>query len=368
LFYCSIVLLFYCSIVLLFYCSIVLLLINPAKIISLPTMILVTGGTGLVGSQLLFDLTSSGEKVRALRRAESNMNVVNRLFAASPQLLQNIEWFEGNVNDFFSIEEAMDGVDTVYHSAAFISFYPSDNNKMMKVNVEGTANMVNMAMKNGIKRFCHVSSVAAIGRNAGDEFVDENSWWKTSKQNSNYAISKYGGEREVWRAIEEGLSAFIVNPTIIIGPGNWTSGSTQMFSQVWKGLSFYTDGSTGFVDSRDVSKSAIMLMKKGIENERYIINSENVTYRYVFDLIAENFGRKKATIRVTPFMAELGWRFERAKSLFTSGKPMITKETARNSLMKWNYSNEKIKKEIGIDFISVEESIKFACEAFLKVI
>ena len=329
-------------------------------------MILVTGGTGLVGSHILFDLASSGKRVRALRRKNSNMSVIHRLFSSSPEYLNNIEWVEGELNDLFSLEKAMIDVDTIYHSAALISFYQSDRNKMMKVNAEGTANVVNMAIKNGVRRFCHLSSVAALGRNAGERYVDENSWWKNSSKNSNYAISKYGGEREVWRAMEEGLSAFILNPSIIIGAGNWNSGSAQMVSQVWKGLPFYTNGITGFVDVRDVSKAALILMEKGIRNERFIINSENVSYKYVFDQIAENLKRKNPWIRVSSPLAEFGWRLEIIRSLFSRNKPMITKETARNGLMQWNYSNEKIKKEIGIEFISVEQSVRDTCEYFLK--
>jgi dihydroflavonol-4-reductase len=329
-------------------------------------MILVTGGTGLIGSQIIFDLVSSGKKIRALRRAGSNFKVIRRLFSKHPGLFDSIEWVIGDVSDVFSVDEAMKDIHTVYHSAAFISFYPSDKKKMHKINVEGTANVVNMAMKNNVSRFCHISSVASIGRTIGETFVDENSWWKTSSKNSNYAISKYGGEREVWRAMEEGLSAFIINPTIVIGPGDWNSGSTQMFSQVNKGISFYTDGSTGFVDSRDVSKAAILLMDKGVHDQRYIINSENVTYRYVFDLIAENLGKKKSSIKATPAMIEIGWRLETLKSAILGTKPMITKETARNGLMQWNYSNEKIIREIGIDFISVEESVRDTCRYFLE--
>ena len=329
-------------------------------------MILLTGGTGLVGSQLLFDLASSGKKVRAIYRKESKMNVVDRLFYSFPAFKENIEWFESDVTDQFSLEEALEGIDTVYHAAAFISFYPSERNRMMKINVGGTANMVNVALKKNIKRFCHISSVASLGRVSGEEILDENSWWKTSKDNSNYAISKYGGEREIWRGIEEGLSAFIINPSIVIGPGNWKSGSTQMFSQVWKGLPFYTEGFTGFVDVRDVSHSAIALMDKVVSNERFIINSENVSYRFVFDCIAENLGKKKAHIKVTPFLSEIGWRLEKIKSFLTNSRPMITKETAHSGMMQWHYSNEKIKKEIGIEFIRIEDSVKNAAGYFMK--
>ena len=177
-------------------------------------MILITGATGLVGACLLFDL-SKNESVRAMRRESSALDVVNRIFSADPTRLKNVEWVIGDVNDIYSLEDAFENVDVVYHSAALISFLPSEINLMMKVNVEGTANVVNRALSKKIKRFCHISSVAALGRVAGSETVDENNVWKTSAENSNYAISKYGGEREVWRGIEEGLSAFIINPTII---------------------------------------------------------------------------------------------------------------------------------------------------------
>ncbi len=329
-------------------------------------MILITGATGLVGSQLLFDLIASGNTVRAMRRKGSSMLSVDRLFFEHQDLKNKIIWVEGDVNDIYSIEDAMDGVDTVYHSAAFISFYPSDTSKMMKVNVEGTANMVNIAMKKNVGRFCHVSSVAALGRITGQANIDENSWWKTSKKNSNYAISKYGGEQEVWRGMEEGLSAFIISPSIILGPGNWESGSSQMFSRVWKGLRFYAPGSTGFVDVRDVSKSAIRLMEKGITGERYIINAENVSYRYVFDLIAKNLSRRASSFKVTKFLGGLAWRVEALRSFIFRSKSLITKETVNNGFMNWSYSNEKIIREIGIEFIKVEDSLAETCRFFLK--
>ncbi len=330
-------------------------------------MIFVTGGTGLIGSQLLFDIVKSGKRVRALKRPGSSLHIPRRLFSSQEEF-DRIEWVDGDVNDLFSLEESIKGVEAIYHSAAYISFNGKDRMKMFRVNVEGTANMVNLALKFGVKRFCHVSSTSALGRTSGETLVDEECWWKQSKENSNYGITKYSAEREVWRAMEEGLSAFIINPSIVIGPGNWRNGSTQMFSQVWKGLSFYSEGSTGFVDVRDVSKSALMLMEKGVENMRFIISSENVSYRKVFDLIAENLGKKKATIRVTPLMAGIGWRAESLLGLFTGKNPLVTKETARSAMSHWIYSNEKIKKEIGIEFISIEKSVRDSCEYFLREI
>jgi nucleoside-diphosphate-sugar epimerase len=328
-------------------------------------MILLTGGTGLVGSRILFDLASSGKSIRAIRRAKSNLLNVNRWFSARPELLPSVEWVEGDVTDIFSIEDALEGIDTVFHAAAHVSFDPSDKEKMMKVNAEGTANMVNTALKQKVKRFCHVSSTAALGRAPGGQTLDENSWWKTSKENTNYAISKYCGEREVWRGMEEGLDAFIINPSVVIGPGNWKSGSSQMFTRIWSGMPFYSEGLTGFVDVRDVSKAALTLMEKGVKNERYIINAENVSYRYVFDRIAEGLGKKKATLRVSPAWGEIGWRLVKIASWFSRSHPMITRETARSGFMQWRYSNEKIIRETGMHFISVKDSVNDACRFFL---
>ena len=329
-------------------------------------MIFVTGGTGLVGSHILLNLIASGKPVRALYRHGSDFEMLENLLANHGFRRDVIEWIEGDVNDLLLLDDALKGVEEVYHSAALVSFYPSDRKRMMKINVEGTANMVNMSMKNAVKRFCHVSSVATLDRSISDSLIDESSLWKSSPDNSNYAMSKYGGEREVWRAMEEGLSAFIVNPSIVIGPGSWKSGSTQMFSQVYKGLQFYVTGTTGFVDVRDVASSVIKLMNMGVSGERFILNSENLPYRVVFDAIAENLSKPRSRFRVNSFLCELGWRLERIRGLIMNDNPMITKETARSGLTHRAYSNQKIKNATGIDFILISKSIRDASVEFLK--
>jgi dihydroflavonol-4-reductase len=325
-------------------------------------MILVTGGTGLVGSQLLFDLTKAGNTVRALKRKTGSMHVVNRFFRGHENLLRQVEWMEGDVTDLFSLEDAMQGIRHIYHCAAFISFHRSDFSRMTKINTEGTANMVNMAMEAGVERFCYVSSTAALGRSDQNKTLTENSSWKTSIHNSGYAISKYGAEREVWRAMEEGLKAFIVNPSIIIGAGDMHSGSTALFGEVRKGLKFYSTGSSGFVDVRDVTRCMILLMKKNIHGERFIINGENISYREVINLIADGFHQSRPTIRVGNALSEIGWRIDAIRKFFSNTKSFITKETARNGQNHWIYSNEKIKKELGIEFTPMKDAIRHACE------
>lgn len=328
-------------------------------------MILVTGGTGLVGSHILLELTRKGKKCRALLRKESSTSLVEKLFAPHPELLKSVEWVEGDVTDVYSVFESLEGVEEVYHAAAMISFAPSEVKRMMKVNIEGTANMVNMSLEKGVKKFCHISSVAALGRTAEGQQIDEKSVWKTSSLNSNYAISKYGAEREVWRGIEEGLNAVVLNPTIILGPGDWNKGSAKMIQQVWKGLRFYTPGSTGFVDVRDVAKAAVLLMEKDIHAQRYILNAENVSYKYLFETIASNLHKPQPSIRVSPFLGEVAWRSIALAHVFSKNKPLITKETSRNAQRHWTYSNEKIIRETGMRFIPVSESLAHTCEVFL---
>ncbi len=329
-------------------------------------MILVTGGTGLVGSQLLFDLAKAGNNIRALKRNTSTMTVVNRIFRRHENLLKQIEWMDGDVTDLFSLEDAFLDVRQVYHCAALVSFLRADFKRMMKINTEGTANMVNTALESGVDRFCYVSSTASLGRSEENKMLTETSVWKTSKNNSGYAISKYGAEREVWRGMEEGLNAFIVNPSIIIGAGDLHGGSTALFGEVWKGLPFYPTGSSGFVDVRDVTSSMIQLMQKNIPGEKFIISAENISYRDVINFMADGFGKSRPTIRVGIVLSEIGWRVERARKYFSKTKPMITKETARNGQHTWNYSNQKIKTVLGIEFIPVKDAVKNVCDIFLK--
>ncbi|MEO8086451.1 MAG: NAD-dependent epimerase/dehydratase family protein [Bacteroidota bacterium] len=329
-------------------------------------MILVTGGTGIVGARLLFDLTSSGKKVRALKRASSKDDILDMAFAENLSLKNQIEWIQGTVTDVYDVMEAMKGVDEVYHCAAKVSFHGSEQKEIMKVNVEGTANMVNVALELGVKKFCHVSSIAALGRVEENKMMDENVFWKPSKYNSVYAISKYSSEREVWRAMEEGLKAVIVSPSIIIGPGNWKTGSSAMFRQVWKGMKYYSLGVNGFVDVRDVTASMTGLMEKNIFGERFIVSSENCSYRDIFNYIADSFQKPRPSIKVNGTLSELGWRAEKLRSFFLNKQPFITKETARNSQRKWYYSSEKIKKELGIQFIPISKSIADCAKIFVR--
>jgi len=335
-------------------------------------MVFVTGGTGFLGAHLIYHLLQKGKKVRALKRTSSNFDLFNRVFSFYPDsnqdIINSIEWEEGDVLDVYFLHRILEGVSEIYHAAAVVSFQPGDKRKMMIANIEGTANLVNVAIHQKIQNFCHVSSIAAIGRADNEKVIDENTIWKASKRNSNYAVSKYGAEREVWRGMEEGLNAVIVNPSIMLGPGELNSGTGKLISTVLNGLKFYTTGINGYIDVKDVAKVMIELVEKNISDERFILSAENLAYKEIFKYIALNIDKPEPPYKAKLWMGEAMWRLEYIKSQITRSKPLITKETAKTARNHYIYSNEKLIKAINYKFLPISESIKDACEYYLKVV
>jgi len=322
-------------------------------------MILVTGGSGMIGSRLLYDLCKAGHHVRALKRENSSLQLFEMYTEKEPELSKMVQWVDGNLLELDSLFSLCEGIDTVFHAAAIISFHPADVKHMEQVNIEGTANLVNICLTlPGFRYFAHVSSVATLGRISGQQKIDESTHWDPGTQPSNYAISKYGAEREVWRGISEGLPAVIVNPSIVLGPGDFNKGSAALFGKVKKGFPFYTEGGSGFVDVRDVSDALIFLWKKNILGERYILNSVDLNFKNLFDKMAEAMHTKKPSIKIRPWMASAAWPFFSLLSKITVAAPFVTKETAKSARSKYAYSSEKIKK-IGFSFRSIDECIEY---------
>lgn len=333
-------------------------------------MILVTGGTGMLGSQLLVQLTARGLPIKALRRKTSDLILARKMFdwySSDPDThWQQIQWVEGDLLDSIFLEELLEGVNQVYHCAAMVSFDPADRYKLHQVNTEGTARLVNALLLNPHIRLCHVSSIAAIGFNEDGNPADENTVWKYERHTSAYAYSKYNAEREVWRGIAEGLNAVIVNPSVILGPGNWQSGSSALFSLAYKGMPFYTHGTTGYVDVRDVARVMIRLMELSVSGERFVVSAANLSYEEFFTLTAKALHRRPPHIKIQPWMSEIAWRFYAIKGLITGKRPTITRETARNAQKKRSYSSEKLQKLIGFSYLPIGESIQHIAELFLK--
>jgi len=332
-------------------------------------MILVTGGTGLLGSHLLLDLVKAGKPVRAIKRHSSDTSMIRKVFAYyvnNPDTLaEKVHWVDADLMDFGAIEKALSGITEIYHAGAVVSFYPKDHKEMLRVNIEGTANLINMALEIKAGKFCYISSVATLGRAENNGVSTEETFWVPSKKNSVYSISKYGAEREVWRGMEEGLNALIVNPSVIMGPGFWEDNS-GLFRLVWEGLKYYTRGVNGYVDARDVSSVMISLMEKNMFGQRYICSAENLTYQQFFTLIAKYLGKPAPGIHVPNAMTAIAWRLEAVRAVFTGSKPEVTKEMATTTTQVYAYSNEKIQKALNFKFIPVDESIKEICSFFLK--
>ncbi len=331
-------------------------------------MILVTGGTGLVGSHLLYDLVKNNEPVRALIRNREKINTVKKIFSYysdnSENLIQKIDWVEGDVLDLYSLEESFADIRKVYHCAAIVSFNGKDKSELINANVQGTENVVNLCLRKKIEKLCHVSSIASLGVALNGELIDEDSKWTSSKNRSAYSISKYESEMEVWRGVQEGLNAVIVNPSVILGPGLWNSGSGSLFTKAAKGMKYYTNGATGFVDVRDVSESMIRLMDSDISAQRYILNAENLSYKDLFGKTSGAMNIEKPTKEASQKLLKLAAFLDTIASTLGIKKREITKEVIKSSTSVSKYSNEKVKNAIGKTFIPIEKSIGDIAEKF----
>ena len=326
-------------------------------------MVLVTGGTGFLGSYIIKQLVEKGYAVRAIRRS-------NKLpFWISKDVFDKVEWIDGDVLDVVALQDAMEGIDTIIHSGAVVSFATRDRKNMYQVNVEGTANVVNMALEKNVRRLVHISSVAALGRTASGGHVNEEKKWEESKVNTHYAKSKFKAELQVWRGINEGLEAVILNPSTILGYGDWHSSSCAIFKNIYEGFKWYTPGINGFVDVEDVAGAAIALMESNISEQRFIVSGDTWSFQKLQDTIADGFGKKRPAKKTTPFLMAFAWRMEKLKSLFTGKKPLLTKESARVAQSQTWFENDKIRKALpGFSFTPLEETIKKACEKYTGTI
>lgn len=328
-------------------------------------MIFVTGGTGLVGAHLLFELTSAGKKVKALKRDTSDIGQVLKTFSyytENPKLLYNqIEWVNGDILDYFSLEELLKGVTEIYHCAAIVSFNPKERKTMISNNWEGTANLVNAALENGVKKLCHVSSIAALGSAENETAVTEESNWVPSKKVTGYSESKFHSETEIWRGIEEGLDAVIVNPSIILGPTKWNNGSAKFFTLINNGFKFYTRGIKGFVDVRDVVKVMITLMDdqhfEKVKNQRFLLNAENWSMQNLFNHIADALEKPRPKYFTSNFVLGFIWRAAKIISLISGKPPFLTRETAATSNKNTYYNGNKIKQFIHFEYTPIKDSI-----------
>ena len=324
-------------------------------------MVLVTGATGLVGSHLVLHLLENGENVRAMYRKFETTEKTKALFKMfdKEMLFDKIEWIQSDIIDVPSLEKAFADIEKVYHCAAMISFEPKDEAQLRKVNIEGTANVVNFCLAYNIKKLCYVSSIAALGDlKEYETIITETTEWNPEKEHSDYAISKFGAEIEVFRGQQEGLETVIVNPGVILGQvpnlKDFTSGSSAIYAKVKKGLFFYTKGSTSFVAVTDVVKIMRLLMNSDISNERFIVSAGDFTFKNIITYIAKSLDLKPPTVYVKPFIIGMVWRIDWLISNILFKERTLSKAMANSLNSVESLSNEKIKLALNYDYEDIE--------------
>ena len=322
-------------------------------------LILVTGGTGLLGSHLLVQLAREGKSVKAFYRNKSAIADVGKLFEfyEIKDKWDLIYWVQADISNIYSMLDHVQGISEIYHCAALVSFNPADAEKLFEANVVGTRNMVNLALEIGINKMVYVSSTAAIGRSGLNGVITESSKWVDSPENTFYARSKNMAEQEVWRGVVEGLKAAIVNPCVIIGPGSLEKSTGAMFAQVLNGLKFYTKGANAFVDVRDVAGIMVKLMHSDISGQRYLTIGENLAFKDIFSIIAKAMDKAAPDKYASEMLTGIAWRLEKLRSLIMRTPPRITIETARASHRVSRYSNQKITDALNIGFRPVESAV-----------
>jgi len=330
-------------------------------------MAFITGASGLLGSHLVVELLINGEEVYALKRANTDTNIVLKclkIYSSNyKSLFEKINWVEGDILDFYLMDEMAKQHNEVYHTAAFVSFNKEDHSKILDINIQGTVNIANACNKHN-SRLIYSSSIASLGRGLTDNSTTENDYRDSSFKSSVYSKSKFLAEMEIWRAIAEGLDAVMVNPSVIIGPGDWNKSSTQLFKTVNNGLKFYTDGTNGYVDVRDVASIMFKLMKSSITGQRYILSSEDVTYKDLFSIIAMELDKEPPSVLANKFLSGIAWRTISVISFVASTTPLITKGTANSANSHYSYSSKKIIEELDYKFIPIAESIGHTARIF----
>lgn len=333
-------------------------------------MVLVTGGTGFVGAHLLYHLVAAGEKVKALKRESSSFDDCKSIFRYYTEnvdaIFSKIEWITGDLLDVDEVEVALEGVSRVYHAAAVVSFDSRRKKEVIEVNQKGTANLVDLSLQLGIEKFCFVSSIASLGSEIDGHLIDESSTWTPTDSHSVYSLSKFWAEMEVWRAAKEGLKVVIVNPSVIVGAGCWNRGSSKFFPTVHNGLKYYGTGSVGFVGVDDVVRAMMLLMNSEISSERFVLNSENLTYQKFLTLIAKEFQVKVPQKPLSPLVGWLAWRGSLILSKISGKEPLVTRESIATSFRSSAYDASKIERMISFQFVPMDEVIKDGCSKFIE--
>lgn len=324
-------------------------------------MILVTGGTGLVGSHLLYFLLKDNKMVRVPHRKISDLQRVKKVFSYytedSQEYFNRVEWVRADITDLPALSEAFKGVTHVYHCAAFISFDPKDYHQLKKINIEGTANVVNLCLHHQVKKLCYVSSIATLGSTEDNSLINENTEWNPSAENSVYAITKYGAEMEVWRGAQEGLDVVVVQPSIIVGEGFPKSGIGAMLAMAQREIPVYPTGGIALVDVLDVVKMMRLLMKSDVVNRSFILSSKNISYKDLIGDLAALIDKKPPHKPVEQWklmwFSSLDWL---VSTLFGTKRKLL-KSTVRTMYKESYYDGSAVVELLEIEYAPYAETL-----------
>ncbi|PIQ50234.1 MAG: epimerase [Cytophagales bacterium CG12_big_fil_rev_8_21_14_0_65_40_12] len=323
-------------------------------------MIFVTGATGLLGGFICRELLRNGQRIKAVKRESSQLTLIE-------DIADQIEWVHGDMDDTTFLLEALEGVSAVVHGAAIISFDKRDEEQMYKTNVRGTADLVNACIKKGVTNFLHISSVAALGRKPDQIQIDENDKWEGTEYDSIYSRSKYLQELEVWRGAQEGLKVKIVNPSVVLGPGLWGSGSTAVFKFAHDAKRFHPEGTINFVDVRDVAEVCVKLLNSEIDGERFVLSADSMDFKNFLTLAANRFGKQPPKQPVPYWLLKIAVKLEFIRSRIMGQSALITRDTAKLSRMKYHFNNTKVKKALNFEFRTLEETLDWSISELKKM-
>ena len=333
-------------------------------------MNLVTGATGIIGSHVVFSLLQNNEFVIAGKQKQSDILKVKKLFSYYTknyqELFDKIKWVEIDLLDIYSIEAALENVNSVYHCAGMVSFNKKDRASLYQINEIGTTNIVNACLSKNINSLCYVSSISAINNLDYKLPLNEDVFWKKSGKESDYSISKYNAEREVWRGIEEGLSAVIVNPGIVLSPGFWNQSSSVLFSTCFKGNKFYTNGSSAYIGALDLSAIMLELVSAKKFGSRYIIIENNYSYHFILSEIQKQFNKTPPSIKISKWLMRLGRLASQVASNFTKNHPIISSSMINSAFNTQTFSNQKILALTKRQIMPINQVINEICKIYLS--
>ncbi|TFG01549.1 MAG: NAD-dependent epimerase/dehydratase family protein [Promethearchaeota archaeon] len=322
--------------------------------------ILVTGGTGFIGVPLVKKLNELGHKIKLLVRETSDISPFEGL--------NNIDYVTGDVRDIESLSKAIEGVDLIYHLAAYTRMWAKDDSIFEEINVQGAENVAKLALERD-KKLIYVSSFIALGATP-EEPVDE-SFESEEGQLLDYATTKFEAKKMIKEYVKKGLNVTIFYPGIVYGPRDF-----NIFGQIihditegsFMGVPGKADKVGSFVYVNDVANGlASVINKDDLKGEEFILAGENVIFNDWINLIAELAGKKKPR----HFPMSMGLMYARMcelKTKLTKKMPYINRPTVKMMDYNWSYSSEKAINQLGYKITPLKVGLKKTIEWYEEYI